>query len=423
MDPNLYTDDGREAAEELIEGVLGEVSGEGSLACAIVHIANMRRIKTLFGQVAAREFIDKIEHRLIDLARSRKRVARCGHDHFLVLLPGILNEGHSKLVAQKLSLTLREPVGTDDRFIEPDYALGIALTDVGQQTIDSVLKRAELALIHALDSGQRHALYRESMQKELADTWQFEHALRDAIEQNNFSVHYQPQLDLNDRTVHGCEALVRWTHETLGSIPPDRFVAAAERLNLISPLTSLVVKQVFQAYGELRAMGFHRISINLSAKDLEDPELADNMVQLMAIWDVPAQALIFEVTESCFLSGDDTVATQLRKLREMGCALSIDDFGTGYSSLAHFRAIPATEIKIDRSFVRRMTADEADRHIVAVALDLARRFDLASVAEGVETEEEESLLREMGCHLAQGYRYAKPMPLEALRDWRREQND
>jgi len=403
-------------------GELVEAPGQGParIGCAMVHLRNVRHVRTLIGDAGLQEYLAALRDKLVSVTRDGDRLIECSYDHFVLLLPDIMNTGHLRLVAQKLDLLLRNPIVVGDQMVASDFALGLAMLPDDAEDARQLLERAEVALLAAEQAGLTHCLFDPAQLSEMTQSWELDRELREAIAGNSLMTYYQPQVCLHDGSLHGVEALARWNHPGKGFISPGEFIPAAEKSGLITRLTDVIVKQVMQDFARLTALGIPMVSMNLSALDLEDPELAARIQQQLAIWGVSGEQLTFEITESCILQGSDITRRQLDKLRQLGCALSIDDFGTGYSSLSNFRTVPASEIKIDGSFVDGIEANSTNRDIVAIALELARRFDLKAVAEGVETEEGAKTLREMGCRIGQGYLYARPLALTQLEAWVRE---
>ena len=242
--------------------------------------------------------------------------------------------------------------------------------------------------------------------------------LRDAIEQNQLVLHFQPKLELKTGRIVGTEALVRWQHPRLGLIPPDRFILAAEQTGLIGPLTRWVlIDALTRQQGALREGMRLRVSVNLSARSLHDPHLPKMIAAALAATGTEPGQLMLEVTESAIVLDPKRAEENLVTLSRMGTLLSIDDFGTGYTSLASIKRLPINEIKIDQSFVTRMLTDKKDAMIVRTVIELGHNFDLTVVAEGVETKEVLDALAALGCDQVQGYFISKPLPSDLLKNW------
>jgi diguanylate cyclase len=242
--------------------------------------------------------------------------------------------------------------------------------------------------------------------------------LRQAIERNHLELHYQPKVDIATSTITGAEALVRWRHPKFGLIMPDEFIGLVERTRLVRPLTQWIMERAFADCRTLHESGLDlTVAINLSAKDLHDPELPDRIVGVMAKTEVQPQWFIFEITESSIIVDPDRVLNVLERINGLGFGLSIDDFGTGYSSLAYLRKLPVNELKIDRSFVRDLAEGQKDDVIVRATVQLAHNLALTVTAEGVEDAATLAALRDCGCDRAQGYHLSRPVPLGSFLQW------
>jgi EAL domain-containing protein (putative c-di-GMP-specific phosphodiesterase class I) len=242
--------------------------------------------------------------------------------------------------------------------------------------------------------------------------------LRKTVQEARLLVYAQPKADMRSGVVRTVEALVRWPVAERGFIPPDVFIPLAERSGLIRPLTSYVLSTSLQAVADWQRRG-HRIGIavNLSARSLLDPDLVNEVEQLLRLHRVPAELLTLEITEGSLMSDSPRAIEQLERLHDIGVRLSIDDFGTGYSSLSYLKRLPVDEVKIDRSFVSSLASDDSDAAIVRSVIDLGANLSLHVVAEGVEDADTWSRLVDMGCELAQGYYLGKPMPLDDFPAW------
>jgi EAL domain-containing protein (putative c-di-GMP-specific phosphodiesterase class I) len=242
--------------------------------------------------------------------------------------------------------------------------------------------------------------------------------LRQTIEKEQLHIYYQPKVSVATGQVYGAEALVRWQHPKHGFISPDEFIPMAERTRVIKHLTSWVLKQAFKQCAEWRQRGWELIiSVNLSAKDLHDPELPDVMAGVAAAANIKPGWMMLEITESSIMTDPERAMEVIQRLHEMGYKLSIDDFGTGYSSLAYLKRMPLTELKIDKSFVVDLLKSENDAVIVKATINLAHNLGLQVTAEGVETQEVMDKLSSYQCDLAQGYLFSKPISFDDFGAW------
>jgi len=242
--------------------------------------------------------------------------------------------------------------------------------------------------------------------------------LRDAIEQNQLLLHYQPKLNLKTERIIGIEALVRWQHPRLGLVPPDKFILAAEKTGLVAPLTHWVLVEALTHCRNTRTQCANlRISINLSARSLHDPRLPQTIANVLKETGIEPGQLMLEVTESAIVLEPKRAEENLVALSSLGTLLSIDDFGTGYTSMSSIKRLPVNEIKIDKSFVTHMLTDQQDAMIVRTIIDFAHNFGLTVVAEGVETKEVYDALACIGCDVIQGYYISRPLPAAQLKTW------
>ncbi len=241
--------------------------------------------------------------------------------------------------------------------------------------------------------------------------------LRRAIELDEFVLHYQPQIDLANGRIAGFEALVRLLHPIRGIVYPDMFIVTAEQLGLIDALTELVIQRALSEFGQLATVADTSLSINISALSLTDLSFPDRLDALAERYAVPPARILMEITETGLISELHKALDILARLRLKQIGLSIDDFGTGYSSMAQLRCVPATELKIDQSFIREMLGDPSARTVVEQSIALGHKLDMRIVAEGVESAEQADLLRQLGCDLAQGYHFSPPLPLSELQKW------
>jgi EAL domain-containing protein (putative c-di-GMP-specific phosphodiesterase class I) len=297
--------------------------------------------------------------------------------------------------------------------------MGIALgTAQSKTSADELLREADTAMYQAKDEGLGYRVFEPVMHEQAMGRLKMENELQRAIEDEEFVVHYQPIVNLQTGQVWGMEALVRWQHPKRGLLDPEEFVPTVEQSNLVVPMGEQVLREAC-----VRAKGWQRdhprmpplvVSVNLSARQLSRPDLADTVEGVLERTGFEGKCLVLDVTETVYVKALEDNTGALSRLREMGVGISIDDFGTGYSSLAYLKRLPADVLKIDRSFVEGLGSDREDTAIVRMIVELAHTLDMEVVGEGVETEEQAALLRDMGCDMAQGYHFAKPLPPERI---------
>jgi EAL domain-containing protein (putative c-di-GMP-specific phosphodiesterase class I) len=305
--------------------------------------------------------------------------------------------------------------------VEIGASIGIAVAPEHGEEGETLLRRVDLAMQAAKRAGESPVVYSTACDPYDPHRLVVLGELRRAIENDHLVLHYQPKVDLKDGRVLGAEALVRWRHPKQGLVSPDRFIGLAEQGGLIKALTGWVLdRAVTDCRAWERDGRTLSVAVNLSARNLQDAQLADYITQLLASHGLPADRLELELTESAVLADPRRAAETLERLDQSGVALAIDDFGTGYSSLAYLRKLPVSQLKIDKSFVMAMVRNHEDSMIVRSTSDLGHNLGLQVVAEGVEDKPTWDMLGEFGCDAAQGYYMARPMPGPELSAWLRE---
>jgi EAL domain-containing protein (putative c-di-GMP-specific phosphodiesterase class I) len=316
-------------------------------------------------------------------------------------------------LAGRMIEALSAPFVIQEMTLEVGASIGIATFPDHGSDVDTLVQRADVAMYQAKTSLLGHQFYAPELDSYSPTRLMLVGDLRKAIEDRELSVVYQPKVDVTDGSIIGAEALARWMHRGRGLVPPDEFIPIAEHTGLLRPLTLLVLEAAIEQCSMWRAAG-HPISVavNLSVRNLVDAELPDDIARLLARFGLPAEALELEITESALVADPGRTYAVLHRLHELGLAISIDDFGTGYSSLSYLRRMPVDEVKIDKSFVIGMTTDENDALIVRSTIDLCINLGLRVVAEGVETPEIWRQLASLGCHVAQGFFFGRPVHAE-----------
>jgi diguanylate cyclase (GGDEF)-like protein len=390
----------------------------GMFGIIIMDLDRFKEVNDTLGHHYGDMLLQEIGPRLSRVLRDEDLMARLGGDEFGIVLPSLPDPEVAIRVAQRLLEELEKPLSVEGLLLDVSASVGIALYPNHSDDIETLLRRADVAMYAAKESGSGvYELYDPSFDQYSPDRLTLIGQVRPAIEREEFVLHYQPKVFLGDGRVAGVEALVRWQHPERGLVFPDQFIPLVEQTVLLRPLTMFVLNEALRQWREWKVVGIEsQVAVNLSARNLLDAQLPDQVAEALARHGVPASALSLELTES-FLMSDPTRSIEvLDRLARVGIDLSIDDFGTGYSSLSYLRRLPIDEIKIDRSFVTNMQQSAGDAMIVRATVDLGRNLGLRVVAEGVETAPVWDQLRALGCDVAQGYFLSKPMPaLEATR--------
>jgi diguanylate cyclase (GGDEF)-like protein len=354
-------------------------------------------------------FAERLERTL----RPIDTLARFGGDEFAILLSGMTDATDAVRVAQRISDELSQPFVLDKNSATATASIGIALSSSGYDRAEDILRDADIAMYRAKENGKaRYELFDQGMHARAVLRLQLESDLRQAIERNEFCVYYQPIVCLQTGRLSGFEALVRWNHPRRGLVSPVDFIPVAEETGLIVPIGQWVLNE---ACAQVRQWQIdspgHRslsLSVNLSARQVAQPNLLARIKEALDNSKLPAHCLKLEITESVVMENAEAAALMFKQLRSLGVQLSIDDFGTGYSSLSYLHRFPLNYLKIDRSFVMRLTTDN-DNAIVRTISTLARNLGMEVIAEGIETEEQYQQLKMLGCEYGQGFLFSRPV--------------
>jgi predicted signal transduction protein with EAL and GGDEF domain len=339
-------------------------------------------------------------------------VARLGGDEFVILASG-LDSHQARGMAGRVQRLLAQPIadattGGEHRIT---VSVGVAFDD-GRASADDLIRHADAAMFTAKSSGTGVALYEADSRETATQELELHSALRSALELGQLHIVYQPVVDLASGEVASAEALIRWTHPTLGSVSPADFVPVAERHGLIADIGDWVLRTA-----GLEALDWNELSgrpvpvaVNVSPRQLTDPHFADRVTEILGAIRLSPPLLTLEITETALVHDDAVTRRNLDALAALGVRIALDDFGTGYSSLSHLRHLPISTIKIDRTFVDGLGIDRDDTAIVTGVIGMARGLTLETVAEGVETDAQVQALARLDCDYGQGYRYARPLP-------------
>jgi diguanylate cyclase (GGDEF)-like protein len=385
----------------------------------IMDLDRFKEVNDTLGHHYGDMLLQEIGPRLSRVLRDEDLMARLGGDEFGIVLPNLPDPEIAIRVAQRLLEELEKPLSVEGLLLDVSASLGIALYPDHSDEVETLLRRADVAMYAAKEAGSGvYELYDPSFDQHSPDRLTLIGQVRPAIEGEEFVLHYQPKVFLGDGRVAGMEALVRWQHPERGLVTPDEFIPLVEQTVLLRPLTMFVLNEALRQWREWKILGIEaQIAVNLSARNLLDVQLPDQVAEALARHGVPASALSLELTESFLMSDPARSIEVMDRLARVGVELSIDDFGTGYSSLSYLRRLPIDEIKIDRSFVTNMQESGGDAMIVRATVDLGRNLGLRVVAEGVETAQVWDQLRALGCDVAQGFFLSRPMPPAEATRW------
>jgi diguanylate cyclase (GGDEF)-like protein len=378
-----------------------------------VDLDDFKAVNDSFGHAVGDGLLAAVSARLVACMRAGDTVARLGGDEFAVLLEGA-DERAAVQTAERLIDALGMPLALPGTTVTVRASVGIAVSQPGTGSVGEVLRNADVAMYAAKEAGKgRFAVFEPGMHTRALDLIEQEHDLREAISRDQFVLRYQPVVELATGRMVGVEALVRWQHPTRGLLSPIEFIPAAETSGLIVELGQSVLDKACREATRWQGMTELMLGVNLSARQLSDSGLIDQVAATLSATGLPPRRLVLEITETALLnSAPDWV---LESLRKQGIRVALDDFGTGYSSLEHLRRFPVDSIKIDKVFIERVTGGLRESALARAIVQLGQAMGLATVAEGIETAEQAAVLRDLGCGYGQGYFFAKPMTSRALR--------
>jgi diguanylate cyclase (GGDEF)-like protein len=384
----------------------------GEVAVLLIDLDRFKEINDTLGHSYGDELLRQVGPRLRTVLRDGDTVARLGGDEFAVLLPSVDGEAEARTVAERLREALHRRFDVQGVALDVEASVGIALSPWHGTDTEEILRNADIAMYVAKELKAGAVVFEPEEHVTAPSRLTVLGDLRAALEgEGELFMHYQPKFTMEGERIEGAEALLRWRHPQRGMISPEEFIPVAEGTGIILRLTEYSLDLVL---AQMRAWLDNRlvlpVAVNLSTRCLLDAGLPEMVERLLTEHGVPAELLRLEVTESAVMGDAARCMEVLQRLHELGVKLSIDDFGTGYSSMAHLRRLPVDELKIDRSFVLGMTTSQQDAVLVRTAIDLGHNLGLTVVAEGVEGGEHVVALRELGCDIAQGYHFARPMP-------------
>ena len=386
---------------------LGSVMG-----VVFVDLDNFKLVNDTFGHHIGDQHLQVVAKRLSESLRTSDVVCRLGGDEFAIILENLTETHQIDQLLEKLIHNLSKPLKIEKHNLVVTGSIGIALCPEDSDSPEMLLRFADTAMYAAKGDGKnKWRRFSPEMASSTALRLTLESQMRVALDEGQFEVHYQPQIDLNSGLVCGIEALVRWNHPEQGFISPAQFIPVAEESGLIRPLgewvlrTSCLMTRALSLNGHPDLM----VAVNVSVRQLSHSSFAAEVFGILEETQLPAHQLTLEITESMLLQNGEKTLAMLRLLRDRGIGIAIDDFGTGYSSMSQLKNMPVTKLKIDKSFVDDIVTDSSDRAITAAMSNLAHNLNIQIIAEGVENKEQVALLRKSGCHEFQGYHFSRPL--------------
>jgi len=401
-------------SDRLEQAMISAQRNQSKISLLFLDLDRFKQINDTLGHGIGDQLLQRVAQRLLDCVREQDTVSRQGGDEFIAVLPETDAIG-AELVAEKILQSIIQSYSIEGHDLRVTASIGIAVYPDHAQDSESLIKYADVAMYQAKEGGRnRYLRFDPSMNASAYERLRLETALRVALERNELSLVYQAQVDLVDGHIIGCEALVRWPHPEMGLIFPEKFIPMAEETGLIVPISHWVLEEAIRQCKTWRDAGFQELtmSVNLSTLQFRQRNLLAQISGLLQKYELPASMLDLEITEGILMQGVERTLATLHELAAMGVTISIDDFGTGYSSLSYLKRFPIQQLKIDQSFVHDVTTDSSDATMVRTIILMAHSLKLHVIAEGVETEEQATFLRQCGCERAQGYYFSRPVPAE-----------
>jgi diguanylate cyclase (GGDEF)-like protein len=403
---------------EQLEDALEKSPGEGRVAVILIDLDGFKEVNDTLGHHTGDAVLQAVAQRLAPLSAPDNLVARLGGDEFSVLLRSAPEDETIALLADEVVDLIGQPLGVDGLLLDVRASLGVAVSAPLSQDAGGLLRHADIAMYAAKGSGGGSHFYDRAEDRSTLRRLRLATELRRAIERNDLDVWYQPVIQLDTGAVVSCEALLRWSHDQFGPISPVEFIPVAESAGLIDQLTWWVLETALVQAREWRhTFPDLNVAVNLSARTLMSLDISDRVDQALRAAAMAPPTLTLELTESSAMADPQSSERALRDLQALGVNLSIDDYGTGFSSLSRLKHLPFHELKIDRSFVKEMIYDKGDEAIVRSTIELARNLGRTVTAEGVEDQATLQHLRSLGCHAAQGFFLARPLPAPQCEAW------
>ena len=387
-------------------------------ALLFLDLDRFKGINDSLGHERGDALIREVGKRLVSCVRQSDLIARTGGDEFMVVLEGMTDRNSLRKIAETILNEVARPFDLDPAPIFVNASIGMVVWPEDGDSVDFLLRRADIALYRAKEIGHAAVAYTEEDGRTGRQKYETERELRRALENNEFVLYYQPQVDLSTRRLVGAEALIRWNHPENGLVPPDRFIPVAESSGLIVAIGTWVIEEACRQMGQWKKAGVlpFRLTVNVSGRQFERGSLVDIVRSVLARSGTEGRLLEVEITESVLMARPQTT-TVLQELSNLGVRTSIDDFGTGYSSLSYLTRLPVYKLKIDRSFVTTLPSDPNVRAITTAIITMSAALGLRTIAEGVETREQLEILKKLGCHEIQGYYFSPPLPAEDFTRW------
>ena len=403
---------------DLLRDLIDEYKDDPSATFHVIFldIRKFKNINDSLGHTLGDKVLMVAAKRFVRMVNATDMVARIGGDEFAIILRNLSTVGKAQKVARRIYDSIAQPFSLSSNRISIGVNIGIAPCDTEYNTPEEVLRDADIAMHYAKEKNTGVAVFTKELRTRFLERVHIENDLRNAIERNELSMHYQPLVDIQDGSLFGFEALLRWNHSEHGNIPPNKFIPIAEESGLIIPITVWILQQTTKQLAAWQKISPDYknliMSVNISGKHLSNDDLIDDVEMALSLSKISPTSLKLEITESAAMENAERTINMLNRLKRLGVQLSIDDFGTGYSSLSYLHRLPFDTLKIDRSFVYSVGESGENSEILQTIISLAKSLKKKVIAEGIETEAQLSLLRNLGCDYGQGYLLARPQTVE-----------
>ena len=411
--------------DRLTQALINSKRSSQKIALLFIDLDDFKTINDSLGHEIGDQLLIQTAERLQNLVRAKDTVSRLGGDEFIILIEDINSEDDVTNIVKKILIKFKASFAINKRELTIGTSIGIAIYPENGTSNSELIRNADSAMYHAKESGRNtFSYYTEEMNKQATRRLLIEEQLRTALTNNELHVFYQPQFDFKTRKVIGAEALLRWHNPTLGNVSPEEFIPIAEQTGLIIDIGKYVLKEALKQSSQWRKT-FNtkfRIAVNLSPRQFKNADLMDFICETMDATDTPPEQLELEITEGVLLSGYSAIKESLERIHQLGIFLSMDDFGTGYSSLSYLREYEFDVIKIDQSFVMNMSQSGKEFNLIKATINMSHGLGIKVVAEGVETEQQFLLLKELDCDIAQGYLLAKPISKQDMTKFLEDQH-
>lgn len=414
----------RDCFDDVVREWVAEAKKDQSaITLCLMGLDNLKLFNDRFGQASGDSLLIEMGRRLNLHIGKNNFLARMGGDEYAILFRGVQGVGEINEIAKGIMDVVSAPYSHQEVESVCTGSLGVSIYTTDAFSADQLVSNAAIALQHAKQSGSNQwRIFNEWMRNSITERHELAEAMHKALEEGQFEVHFQPKVSIQDLSIIGAEALIRWIHPEKGFVPPDKFIPIAEETGFVVPLGDWVLRHTCQCIKRWQKMGLPdmQIAVNLSAIQVQDRNLFDSVCNVLESESVAPRNIELEITESAVMEDPKDMIKLLERFSQYGIHMAIDDFGTGYSSLSYLKQFPVHTLKIDKAFVDDISEDSSNAAIVNAVLGLGHHFNMKVVAEGIETPDQMETLRAAGCDIAQGYLISRPLRSDAFEAWANE---